>query len=70
MDQQRSPAHGSTELTDELRACLRELVSNSEHSIPPEHAERLIAMGLATRWAGRLAITLAGRRAAYADSEP
>jgi hypothetical protein len=55
-------------LTDPLRASLRELISNTSHpAIPAEDAQTLINMGLATRWADVLAVTLAGRRAAYAE---
>jgi hypothetical protein len=53
-------------LTDALRASLRELISNPlQPAVPTEHAQMLIDMGLATRWADLLAVTLAGRRAAY-----
>lgn len=59
---------GRTELTDELRACLRAIISNPLHpDIRAEHAERLIAMGLATRWGKFLAVTQAGRRAVFSD---
>lgn len=56
------------DLTEALRESLRELISNPlQPSIPPQHAEALVRMGLATEWGNRLAITLAGKRMAYAE---
>ncbi|MGZ5127040.1 MAG: hypothetical protein ACXWC1_30060, partial [Burkholderiales bacterium] len=45
------------ELTNEFCAVLRALISNPAHPISSNLAEKLIAMGLATQWACRLAIT-------------
>jgi hypothetical protein len=54
------------QLTDELRCCLRAVMSNPLHpDLSAEHVDRLIALGLVTRLGQFLAITQAGRRAAY-----
>jgi hypothetical protein len=56
------------ELTDDLLASLRAVMSNPLHpGISAAHAEKLISMGLATRWGNVLAITQAGRRVAFLD---
>jgi hypothetical protein len=56
------------DITDALRAALRELINNPTHpSVSAEHADRLVELGLATRWADVVAITRAGRLAAFAD---
>jgi hypothetical protein len=55
-------------LNDGLRAALRELITNpSNPVISAEHGNHLIELGLATRWANLVAITRAGRLAAFAD---
>ena len=62
------------QLTDALRAALRELITNpSSPAISADDASLLIELGLATRWANLVAITRAGRLAAFAaddKSEP
>jgi hypothetical protein len=65
MDEGSVPEPVDPRLTDELRTCLRAIVSNPLHpDISKEHVEALIAMGLVTRWGRFLAITQAGRRVA------
>jgi hypothetical protein len=63
----RSPPEQSpAQLTDELRLSLRAVMSNPLHpGLSAENVDRLIALGLVTRWGQFLAITQAGRRAAY-----
>jgi hypothetical protein len=54
------------ELTDALRAALRELINNAANpNVSTEDANRLIELGLATRWADVVAVTRAGRLAAF-----
>jgi hypothetical protein len=53
-------------ITNALRAALLELINNpSKPAISAEDAERLIELGLASRWANTLAVTRAGRLAAF-----
>jgi hypothetical protein len=56
------------EVTDELRAALRELIANpSNPAISADDANRLIELGLAAPWGSLITITRAGRVAAFAD---
>ncbi|MGZ5729824.1 MAG: hypothetical protein ACXWI8_21720, partial [Burkholderiales bacterium] len=53
-------------ITNALRAALLELINNpSKPAISAEDAARLIELRFATRWANTLAITRAGRLAAF-----
>jgi hypothetical protein len=46
------------------------LINNpSQPAVSAEHADRLIELGLATRWANVVAITRAGRLAAFPGPE-
>jgi len=68
MDEERDVSEPGSELTLELRSCLRALIGNPLHpDIDSTDAERLIAMGLVTRWGKFFAVTQAGRKAAYQE---
>jgi hypothetical protein len=61
-----SSVGGVTELTEQLRSSLCALLRDPlDLRVPADHIQKLIELGLATRWAGRIAITLAGRLAAF-----
>jgi hypothetical protein len=56
------------ELNDALFASLHELIRNPEsNSVPKDHEDALIRLGLASHWAGRVTVTGAGRRAAFGN---
>jgi hypothetical protein len=56
------------EVTDELRAALRELIANpSNPAIFADDANRLIELGLAALWGSLITITRAGRVVAFAN---
>jgi hypothetical protein len=56
------------ELNDALFASLHELIRNPESSsVPKDHEDALIRLGLASHWAGRVTVTGAGRRAAFGN---